>query len=160
MRIHFTVNGQQQTVDAAPTETLVHILRERLGLLGTKEGCGRGDCGACSVWMNGRLVNSCLVWAGKVDGAEIHTIEGLAAPEALHPIQQCFLDAGAVQCGYCTPGMVMAAYDLLRRNRTPTREEIREAIAGNLCRCTGYSAIVDAVEMAAAYFRAHGEVTP
>lgn len=158
MIISFTLNGKMEHLEVSPIETLSHILRERLLLTGTKEGCGQGDCGACSVFMNGRLVNSCLIWAGKLQDAQIVTIEGLSNPSALHPIQECFIEAGAIQCGYCTPGMVMAAYALLREKSDPDEHDIRVAISGNLCRCTGYNAIIEAVLKAAAYFREHKEV--
>ncbi|RKY95136.1 MAG: (2Fe-2S)-binding protein, partial [Candidatus Hydrothermota bacterium] len=129
--------------------TLLDILREDLGLTGTKRGCDTGECGACTVLMNGRSVNSCLVLAGEVEGAEIITVEGLGGEEALHPLQEAFLEEDAVQCGFCIPGMLMSAKYLLDRNPDPSEEEIREAISGNLCRCTGYIPIIRAIKRAA-----------
>ena len=148
MAIRFEVNGEAMTVDAYPLARLLDILREDLRLTGVKEGCGEGECGACSVLLNGKLVNSCLVPALQVEGAEITTIEGLASGDQLHPVQQAFLDHGGAQCGICTPGMILAAAYLLRHNPNPTEGEIREGLAGNLCRCTGYMRIFDAVEKA------------
>ncbi len=159
MIVEFTVNGKTERLEVSPTETLVHILREKLYLTGTKEGCGQGDCGACSVWFNGKIVNSCLIWAGKLQDANIVTIEGLGSLTALHPIQECFIEAGAIQCGYCTPGMIMAVYALLKENPDPDEKEIRTAISGNLCRCTGYNVIIEAVKKAAEYFKEHREVS-
>jgi carbon-monoxide dehydrogenase small subunit len=148
--ISLTVNGQARAATVAGSMTLLQFLRESLRLTGVKDGCAEGDCGACTVILNGRAVKSCLVLAAQADGADVLTIEGLTGPEgALHPIQQAFMEMGAVQCGYCTPGMVMTAKALLDVNPTPTREEIRVAISGNLCRCTGYSKIVSAIELAA-----------
>lgn len=149
MKIRLTVNGKpfEREVD---TETrLLDLLREDLHLTGTKEGCGEGECGACTVLIDGRPVNSCLVLAPQVDGAEILTIEGIADGDQLHPIQQAFVEAGAVQCGFCTPGFIMSTYALLREVRDPTDDEILSALEGNLCRCTGYEKIVDAVRLAA-----------
>ena len=148
MAIRFEVNGGAMTVDAYPLARLLDILREDLRLTGVKEGCGEGECGACSVLLNGKLVNSCLVPVLQVEGAEITTIEGLASGGRLHPVQQAFLDHGGAQCGICTPGMILAAAYLLRHNPNPTEAEIREGLAGNLCRCTGYMRIFDAVEKA------------
>ena len=148
MAIRFEVNGEAMTVDAYPLARLLDILREDLRLTGVKEGCGEGECGACSVLLNGKLVNSCLVPVLQVEGAEITTIEGLASGDQLHPVQQAFLDHGGAQCGICTPGMILAAAYLLRHNPNPTEGEIREGLAGNLCRCTGYMRIFDAVEKA------------
>ena len=148
MAIRFEVNGEAMTVDAYPLARLLDILREDLRLTGVKEGCGEGECGACSVLLNGKLVNSCLVPVLQVEGAEITTIEGLASGGQLHPVQQAFLDHGGAQCGICTPGMILAAAYLLRHNPNPTEAEIREGLAGNLCRCTGYMRIFDAVEKA------------
>lgn len=150
MRIVFSVNGTPWALDAPPLRRLLDILREDLGLMGTKEGCGEGECGACAVLMNGVLVNSCLVPALQLQGARITTIEGLGTVSAPDPVEQAFLDEGAVQCGFCFPGMVMAARSLLDRNPSPSRDEIRAGLAGNLCRCTGYERIVRAVERAAA----------
>ncbi|MGD9675593.1 MAG: (2Fe-2S)-binding protein [Candidatus Bipolaricaulia bacterium] len=150
--VELTINGVHRTVEAAPGETLLEVLR-REGYTGVKKGCGSGDCGACTVLLDGRAVNACLVLVAKADGKTILTIEGLAKGDALHPIQEAFLDEGAVQCGYCTPGMVLSTYDLLSRNATPSEGEIREAISGNLCRCTGYVKQVRAVRAAAERMR-------
>lgn len=149
MRIHFTVNGRAVERETDAGTRLLDLLREGLGLTGTKEGCGEGECGACTVLLDGQAVNSCLVLAPQVDGKEVLTVEGLARGTALHPIQQAFVDEGAVQCGFCTPGFLMAAYALLRRSPRPSDEEIRTALEGNLCRCTGYAKIVQAVRRAA-----------
>jgi carbon-monoxide dehydrogenase small subunit len=143
--VSFTVNGVAQTVQVYPMERLLDVLRTGLGLAGTKEGCGEGECGSCSVLMNGDLVNSCLVPVLQAEGASICTIEGLAGKDGLHPVQQAFLKCGGAQCGICTPGMVLATVHLLRRNPTPSLEQIREGLGGNLCRCTGYTRIFDAV---------------
>ncbi len=150
--IHLTVNGKERDWDALPGDTLLDVLR-REGITGVKKGCGSGDCGACTVLLGGRAVNACLVLAAKADGAEVVTIEGVSSDGALHPVQESFLEAGAVQCGYCTPGMVLSAIALLARNASPTEHEIREAISGNLCRCTGYVKQVEAIERAAARLR-------
>jgi aerobic carbon-monoxide dehydrogenase small subunit len=152
MRIECTVNGERRQLDGVwEGESLLYVLRERMGLPGSKNACEQGECGSCSVYLNGTLVCSCLVLAGQVDGAEIVTVEGLPnGDEDLHPIQEAFLRAGAVQCGFCTPGLVMATHDLLARNPAPSDPEIREALAGNLCRCTGYEKIIDAVQAAGA----------
>jgi len=147
--IRLTVNGQQHEVAVEPWWSLLYVVREELGLTGSKEGCGTGDCGACSMLVNDRLVTACIMLAVEADGARITTVEGLAQGGGLHPLQQAFVEEGAVQCGYCIPGMVMAAYDLLRRNPRPGLEEVRAALAGNLCRCTGYSSIYRAVLRAA-----------
>jgi aerobic carbon-monoxide dehydrogenase small subunit len=146
--ISITVNGVAHTLTVPPMKRLLDVLREDLRLTGTKEGCGEGECGACSVILDGELVNSCLVPAKQADGAQISTIEGLAGNACLHSIQQAFAETGAAQCGICTPGMVMAACALLGRNAMPTLEQIREGLAGNICRCTGYQKIFDAVEQA------------
>jgi aerobic carbon-monoxide dehydrogenase small subunit len=143
------VNGTDQTVSAPPMARLLDVLREDFGLTGTKEGCGEGECGSCSVIMNGDLVNSCLVPIAQAAGASIITIEGLASEGKLHPLQQAFLESGGAQCGICTPGMILAAVHLLERRPHPTREEIEDGLNGNLCRCTGYVRIVAAVEKAA-----------
>ena len=148
--IALTVNGSRREIEAHPMERLLDVLRGQLGLTGTKEGCGEGECGACSVLVNGDLVNSCLVPVGQTDGADVLTIEGVAADETLHPVQQAFLACGGAQCGMCTPGMIVAAVHLLRRHPHPCEEEIREGLNGNLCRCTGYMRIFEAVEKAAA----------
>jgi aerobic-type carbon monoxide dehydrogenase small subunit (CoxS/CutS family) len=145
MEISFNINSQTVNLDVEPTETLLFVIRERLHLTGTKEGCGRGDCGACTVLMDGYAVNSCLILAPQVDGHAITTIEGLSNDGQLDLIQQAFIDAGAVQCGFCTPGMILSTKALLSRNPDPTDTEIRTAISGNLCRCTGYIKIVDAI---------------
>jgi aerobic carbon-monoxide dehydrogenase small subunit len=148
--IRFRVNGQNRAVQASPMKRLLDVLREDLSLTGTKEGCGEGECGSCSVRMNGELVNSCLVPVLQAEGADIQTVEGLRAIGALHPLQQAFLDCGGAQCGICTPGMLMAATQLLAINPHPSLAEIREGLAGNLCRCTGFIRIFDSVIAAAA----------
>jgi carbon-monoxide dehydrogenase small subunit len=150
--IRLTVNGRERTYAAGPGDTLLELLR-REGFVGVKKGCEAGDCGACTVLLDGRAVNACLVLAVKADGTSVVTIEGVADGGQLHPVQEAFLDAGAVQCGYCTPGMVLSAIDLLSRNPSPSEPEIRDAIAGNLCRCTGYVKQVEAIERAAARMR-------
>jgi carbon-monoxide dehydrogenase small subunit len=148
MRIDLTVNQRVIEQEIHPGESLLELLR-RLGFVGVKNGCEAGDCGACTVLLNGRAVNACLVFAAKAHGSAITTVEGLAEGETLHPAQQAYLDEGAVQCGYCTPGMLMTTIDLLSRNPTPNDDEIRHAIAGNLCRCTGYEKQVVAIRKAA-----------
>ena len=148
-KIHFTINGQTQTIEAPPLKRLLDVLREDLHLTGAKEGCGEGECGSCSVLMNGELVNSCLVPALQAEGANITTIEGIAIDQKLHPIQQCFLERGGAQCGICTPGMILATHHLLEKYPQPTLLQIQEGLAGNLCRCTGYARIFDAVQQAA-----------
>jgi carbon-monoxide dehydrogenase small subunit len=147
MKIELNVNGHKKSVDAAPMERLLDVLRHQLGLTGTKEGCGEGECGACSVLLDGELVNSCLVPVLQAQGATICTIEGLAVDGELHPIQKSFLKHGGAQCGICTPGMTMAAAYLLQRERHPSLVQVQEALAGNLCRCTGYMKIFDAVRL-------------
>ena len=147
--ISFVVNGEPTTVHAYPMERLLDVLRQQLQLTGTKEGCGEGECGSCAVLIDGTLVNSCLVPVLQAAGAKVVTIEGLAAGETLHALQEAFLECGAAQCGICTPGMILAAVHLLNRTAKPTIEEIREGLSGNLCRCTGYSQILEAVERAA-----------
>ena len=149
-----TVNGDAVEFICAPEESLLDVLRNRLGLTGAKEGCGSGDCGACSITLDGRLVCSCLVLAAEAEGAEIGTIEGLASGDALHLLQQAFIDHAALQCGICTPGILVAAKALLERNPDPTDTEIRYWLAGNLCRCTGYDKIIRAVQDAAKKMRA------
>lgn len=143
--LELTVNGQYYEINVSPPLTLLDILRREIGLTGTKKGCGTGDCGACTVMLNGKAVNSCLILAADVNGTEITTIEGLAVGNKLHPIQQSFVDHGAIQCGFCSPGMIMSAADLLKRNPNPTADEVKEAISGNLCRCTGYVKIIEAI---------------
>ncbi|HMK35856.1 MAG TPA: (2Fe-2S)-binding protein [Desulfomonilaceae bacterium] len=147
--IQMIVNGASVEAAVEPNRTLVQFLREDLGLTGTKHGCGLGDCGACTVILNGKPVNSCLVLAVQAAGCEVLTIEGLAENGQLHPIQQAFVDNGAIQCGFCTPGMILSAKALLEMNPRPTELEIRTAISGNLCRCTGYQKIVQAIQEAA-----------
>jgi carbon-monoxide dehydrogenase small subunit len=150
MRIEFTANGEVREADGVwEGESLLYVLRERVGLPGTKNACEQGECGSCSVYLDGTLVCSCLVLAGQAQGREIVTVEGLAKDGDLDPVQQAFVEAGAVQCGFCTPGFVVATHDLLIRNPQPSDAEIREALAGNLCRCTGYEKILDAVRLAA-----------
>ena len=148
-----TINGDHVEYLCQPEETLLDVLRDRLGLTGAKEGCGTGDCGACSVILDGRLVCSCLVLGAEAEGRRIETIEGMANGDKLHPLQQKFLEHAALQCGICTPGFLMAAKELLARNPDPTEEEIRFGLAGNLCRCTGYDKIVRAVQDAASVMR-------
>lgn len=148
--VNLTVNGQAHTVVTAANKTLLYLLRDDLHLYGTKDGCSEGECGACTVLMDGQPVNSCLVLAGQADGHEIVTIEGLGAGGELHPLQRAFVQAGAVQCGFCTPGLILSAVALLREHPQPTDEQIRRALTGNLCRCTGYSQIIEAVGQAAA----------
>lgn len=147
-RITLTVNGVRHEVEAPPMRRLLDLLREDLGLTGTKEGCGEGECGACSVLIDGELVNSCLVPVLDADGSRICTIESVGSEGALLPVQQAFAEAGGAQCGICTPGMIMATIALLSKNARPSREEIREGLSGNLCRCTGYIRILEAVERA------------
>jgi carbon-monoxide dehydrogenase small subunit len=144
--INFKVNGKGYDLAVEPNKTLVDLLRYDLGLTGTKKGCGTGECGSCTVIFNGKPVNSCLVLAIQANGAEILTIEGLKPPQGLHPLQQAFVEKGAIQCGFCTPGMILSANSLLQRNPNPTEAEIRTALSGNLCRCTGYQKIVEAVQ--------------
>ncbi len=144
--VRLWVNGQEATVQIEPTKTLLDVLREDLFLTGTKRGCDSGECGACTVLLNGQAVHSCLVLAAELDGQEVVTIEGLSRdPTELHPLQKTFIEKGAVQCGFCTPGLIMTAKALLDGNPDPTEEEVRYGISGNLCRCTGYSKIVDAI---------------
>ena len=148
MKVRMRVNGNQVEREIPPDRLLVDFLREDLSLTGTKVGCEEGECGACTVIMNGKNVVSCLIPAVKADGAEILTVEGMASEAELHPIQQAFLEEGAVQCGYCTPGMVLSAKALLDENPAPTEEEVKRGISGNLCRCTGYTKIIRAVQAA------------
>jgi carbon-monoxide dehydrogenase small subunit len=150
MRVTMNINGEPREVDDVwPGESLLYVLRERLGLPGSKNACEQGECGSCTVYMDETPVCACLVAAGQAEGRSIRTVEGLAAGEDLDRIQQAFVDAGAVQCGFCTPGLIVAAHDLLNRTPDPSDPEIREALAGNLCRCTGYEKILDAVRSAA-----------
>ena len=151
MRVDLTVNGERrQADDVWEGESLLYLLRERLGLPGSKNACEQGECGSCSVYLDGVLVCACLVLAGQAEGREVVTVEGLSGDEdELHPIQEAFLEAGGVQCGFCTPGLIVATHDLLARNPEPSDAEIREALAGNLCRCTGYENIIAAVHLAA-----------
>src|SRR6516165_9438885 len=148
MEIRLSVNGQPRTVSAYPMERLLDVLRNQLGLTGAKEGCGEGECGSCAVLMDGLLVNSCLIPIGQAGGASITTIEGLAHDERLHPLQESFLACNGAQCGICTPGMILAAVHLLDKHPRPTLEEIREGLSGNLCRCTGYLQIFEAIRQA------------
>jgi carbon-monoxide dehydrogenase small subunit len=143
--VHYTINGRPYDAQIEPNRTLLEVVRDDLRITGAKEGCGTGDCGACTMIVNGKLITSCLMLAPQADGGEITTIEGLAENGKLHPVQQAFIDHGAVQCGFCIPGMILAGKTLLDRNPKATRDDIRAAIAGNLCRCTGYTKIVDAI---------------
>ncbi len=150
MRVELTVNGDvRQADDVWEGESLLYLLRERLGLPGSKNACEQGECGSCSVYLDGVVVCACLVAAGQAQGRDVVTVEGLADGDQLDPVQQAFLDAGAVQCGFCTPGLVVAVHDLLARVPQPDDDTVREALAGNLCRCTGYESILDAVRIAA-----------
>ena len=149
MRVALRVNGEPREAEVWPGESLLFALRERLGLPGSKNACEQGECGSCSVLLDGTLVCACLVLAAQADGHEVVTVEGLAEEDGLHPVQEAFVTAGAVQCGFCTPGLVVAAADLLERSPNPGDDEIREALSGNLCRCTGYQKIFDAVRLAA-----------
>ena len=153
MRIELTVNGEQREADVWGGESLLFTLREQLELPGSKNACEQGECGSCSVLLDGDLVCACLVLAAQADGHAVTTVEGLRSDDGLHRVQQAFVEAGAVQCGFCTPGLIVATDDLLKRNPDPTDAEIREALAGNLCRCTGYEAIVEAVLAAARELR-------
>jgi len=150
MRVELTVNGERLETDVWAGESLLTTLRDRLALPGSKNACEQGECGSCSVLLDGELVCSCLVLAAQADGHDVITVEGLAEADRLHPVQEAFAETGAVQCGFCTPGFVVAAADLLRRIPDPSDDEIREALSGNLCRCTGYQKILDAVHLAAA----------
>ena len=154
MRVTVTVNGERrQADDVWEGESLLYVLRERMGLPGSKNACEQGECGSCTVYLDGVTCCACLVAAGQADGRTVTTVEGLGGPADLHPVQQAFLDAGAVQCGFCTPGLVVAVHDLLQRHPRPSDPDVREALAGNLCRCTGYEKIIDAVHLAAERLR-------
>lgn len=155
MIIELTVNGAPRSVEISPSMRLLDLLRNVFGLTSVKEGCSEGECGACTVLLDGKAATSCTVLAVQARGKSVVTIEGLSSDGALHPIQQAFIDHDAIQCGFCTPGMIMSAYALLKHNPSPTREEIRRGIEGNLCRCTGYLPIIDAVEDAARRMRTH-----
>ncbi len=150
MRVTIRINGEERTADCWEGESLLFALREKLGFPGSKNACEQGECGSCSVLLDDKLVCSCLVLAAQADGHAVTTVEGLAEGDRLHKVQEAFVDAGAVQCGFCTPGLVVATADLLERNPSPSDDEIREALSGNLCRCTGYAKIFDAVRQAAA----------
>ncbi len=158
--VEFCVNGERQTVAFAPHKTLLEVLREDMGLTGTKHGCELGECGTCTVLMDGRPVLSCLVLGLEAAGRDIRTVEGMASGNTLHPLQDSFADLGAAQCGYCTPGFLLAAQALLAANPSPDRETIRKELAGNLCRCTGYLKIYEAVELAAARMRGEAAAPP
>lgn len=149
VQVNLTINGTQHSISVEANERLLDTLREQLRLTGTKEGCGVGECGACSVILNGQLVNACLVLTAQCEGARVDTVEGLKIANKLHPLQQSFIDYNAVQCGFCSPGMLMAAKALLDKNPNPTDQEIKDGLAGVLCRCTGYKQIIDAVRAAA-----------
>ena len=155
--VRFTLNGETVSLDVEAGDTALHVLRERLGLKGTKEGCGMGECGACTIVVDGKSVNACLTLAAQLDGRTVMTVEGLGGDSGLHPLQQAFVDHHAVQCGFCTPGLLMSTVALLGENPSPDREQILDATAGNLCRCTGYRQIMEAVEDAA---RPAGEKEP
>ena len=150
MRIELTVNGERREADVWAGESLLYVMRERLGLPGSKNACEQGECGSCSVLLDGQLVCACLVLAAQAEGHELVTVEGLGEDGELHPVQAAFIETGAVQCGFCTPGFIVATADLLARTPSPSDDEIREALSGNLCRCTGYAKIFDAVRLAAA----------
>jgi carbon-monoxide dehydrogenase small subunit len=155
IQISFKLNGQEVSLPVSPNRTLLEMIREDLLLTGTKEGCGEGDCGTCTVILDGKTVNSCLVLAAEANGKEILTVEGLSDGERLHPLQQAFVENHGMQCGFCTSGMLMASKALLDKNPSPTRHEIKEALAGNLCRCTGYTKIFKSVEAAAEAMKGH-----
>jgi carbon-monoxide dehydrogenase small subunit len=149
MRVELNVNGERHEADVWAGESLLYVLRERLGLPGSKNACEQGECGSCSVLLDGKLVCACLVLAAQAEGHELVTVEGLGEDGELHPVQAAFAETGAVQCGFCTPGFIVATVDLLARSPSPSEDEIREALSGNLCRCTGYAKIFDAVKLAA-----------
>lgn len=148
MLVRARFNGEWREADVWPGSSLLYMLREHLGLPGSKNACEQGECGSCSVWMDGELVCSCLVLAGQAEGRDIRTVESLSDGEDLHPVQEAFVEAGAVQCGFCTPGLIVAVVDLLERDPSPTEATVREALSGNVCRCTGYQKILDAVRLA------------
>ena len=150
MLIRVNVNGEWLEADVWPGSSLLYVLREHLGLPGSKNACEQGECGSCSVWMDGELVCACLVLAAQAHERDVQTVEGLGSEDLLHPVQEAFLEAGAVQCGFCTPGLIVAVADLLERDPSPSEATVREALSGNLCRCTGYAKILDAVRLAAA----------
>jgi carbon-monoxide dehydrogenase small subunit len=152
--ISFSLNGEIVEIAVSPSEMLLDILREKMHLTGTKRGCGKGECGACTIIFNGKAMNACLIPAMRAKGADIQTIEGVESAHGLHPLQQSFIETGAVQCGFCTPGMIMSAKALLDKNKSPSKDQIREAVSGNICRCTGYVKIEEAVEDAAVRLRA------
>jgi aerobic carbon-monoxide dehydrogenase small subunit len=156
MLVRLRVNGQYRTAEVWPGASLLAMLRDSLGLPGSKDACEQGECGSCSVWLDGILVCACLVLAAQAEGREVRTVEGLAPESHLHPVQQAFVEAGAVQCGFCTPGFIVAAADLLRWNPSPNEAAIREALSGNLCRCTGYQKILEAVRLAASRVQESG----
>jgi carbon-monoxide dehydrogenase small subunit len=153
MLVRSRINGEWRESDVWPGSSLLYMLREHLGLPGSKNACEQGECGSCSVWMDGEVVCSCLVLAAQAEGREIRTVESLSDGEDLHPVQDAFVEAGAVQCGFCTPGLVVAVVDLLERDPQPTEATVREALSGNLCRCTGYQKILDAVRLASERLR-------
>lgn len=153
--ISFRLNGEVIEIAVSPAEMLLDVLREKMHLTGTKRGCGKGECGACTIIFNGKAMNACLIPAMRAQGADIQTIEGVEGEGGLHPLQQSFIDKGAVQCGFCTPGMIMSAKALLDKNKSPSKDQIREAVGGNICRCTGYVKIEAAVEDAARNLRAN-----
>jgi aerobic carbon-monoxide dehydrogenase small subunit len=156
MLVRLRVNGQYRTAEVWPGASLLAMLRDSLGLPGSKDACEQGECGSCSVWLDGILVCACLVLAAQAEGRDVRTVEGLAPEGHLHPVQQAFVEAGAVQCGFCTPGFIVAAADLLRWNSSPNEAAIREALSGNLCRCTGYQKILEAVRLAASRMQEGG----
>jgi aerobic carbon-monoxide dehydrogenase small subunit len=157
MLVRTNVNGEWREADVWPGSSLLYLLREHLGLPGSKNACEQGECGSCSVWLDDELVCACLVLAAQAEGREVRTVEGLAAGEAMHPVQEAFVEAGGVQCGFCTPGFVVAVTDLLERVPSPSDAEVREALSGNLCRCTGYEKILEAVRLAAGRMRLRDE---
>lgn len=160
LNISFKLNGSPLSIDVRPWETALAALRDRLHLTGTKEGCGIGECGACTILVDGRTVNSCLMLAAQLDGKDVETIEGLSQNGSLHPIQEAFITAGAIQCGFCTPGVIMSVKGLLDRKSRPSRDDIIEAISGNLCRCTGYVQILEAVDLAVSLCSSKSVVKP